>query len=247
MDDFLPNGTGSTKLERAARVLRGAILRGDLRPGQKLKQQELAEQLEMSATPVREVLRILVAEGLLVYVPYKGVFVAEISLEENAQIVPIRTALERLAVELSVPRLTDCDIEGIAALDGEIVDAWGQMDLVQVRRYNYEFHSAIYGASGSPILCAMIEKVWPHFATNLLWMIPGRAEVSSAQHRAIVQALRDRDAARAGQLMAEHLATAGTAVANFLRKQGQSPSILAPARGNSELVLSPSSSKPTIA
>jgi DNA-binding GntR family transcriptional regulator len=239
MDDSLPRGSGSTKLERAARIVRGEILRGDLRPGQKLKQQELAERLEMSATPVREVLRVLVAEGLLEHVPYKGVFVAEISLAENEQIVPIRTALERLAVELSVPRLTDRDIEAIASLDAKIVEAWQVMDLVEVRRYNYEFHSAIYGGSGSPLLCTMIEKVWPHFATNLLWMIPGRAEVSSAQHRAIIQALRERDAARAGQLMAEHIATAGIAVTNFLKRQSQQPSLLAPARQPIEPVFSP--------
>jgi DNA-binding GntR family transcriptional regulator len=236
MDDSLPHGNGSTKLERAARVLRGAILRGDLRPGQKLKQQELAERLEMSATPVREVLRVLVAEGLLEYVPYKGVFVAEISLVENEQIVPIRTALERLAVEMSVPRLSEREIAAIEALDARIVDAWHEMDLVEVRRFNYEFHSAIYGASGSPILCAMIEKVWPHFATNLLWMIPGRAEVSAAQHKAIVEAIRNRDATRAGVLMAEHIASAGAEVANFLRKQSQSRSPLTPARSGSEAV-----------
>jgi DNA-binding GntR family transcriptional regulator len=93
-----------------------------------------------------------------------------------------------------------------------------------VRRYNYEFHAAIYRGSRSPVLCAMIERVWPRFPTDLLWMIPGRSESSIAQHRAILDAIRKRDASQAGELMADHILTAGKSIVGFLRSQSPSPS-----------------------
>lgn len=209
----------STKLARAARVLRAAILRGDLKPGQKLKQQELAEWLGMSATPVREVLRILEAEGLLEHVPNVGVFVAEISPEDTKEITPIRVALETLAVRMYTVRFDESDTAALERLVDEMAQAWREMDLVRVRRTNYQFHSAIYSGSGSEILRGLIERLWPRFATDLLWMIPGRAEESIAQHRAILSALSEHDADRAAKAMADHINTAGVQITGFVERQ----------------------------
>jgi DNA-binding GntR family transcriptional regulator len=223
MDDGIP-GKGVTKLERGAQVLREAILRGDLQPGQKLKQQELAEWLGMSATPVREVLRILEAEGLLFHDPYKGVFVAEVSMEDSAEITPIRVALEGLAVRMAVPRLGEEEITALVQLVDEMQQAWQEVDLAQVRRANYSFHATLYRAAGSRILLTMIERLWPRFATELLWMIPHRTERSIEQHRAILQAVRDRDAEKAAKLLEEHITTAGRSIAEFTSRQ----SVLSP-------------------
>jgi len=209
----------STKLERGARVLRQAILRGDLKPGQRLKQQELADQLGMSSTPIREVLRILESEGLLVRIPYKGVYVADVSPREAEEITPIRAALEGLAVQLGVPRLTDEEIETLETLSNAMEIALGQLDFAQVRRLNYDFHNMIYRASGSNTLVGLIERLWPRFATDLLWMIPGRAERSIQQHHVIVDAIRARDAKRAADLVAEHIQTAGDSIIDFLKQQ----------------------------
>lgn len=212
-------GKGLTKLERGAQILREAILRGDLQPGQKLKQQELAEWLGMSATPVREVLRILEAEGLLVHDPYKGVFVATVSVEDSQEIAPIRVALEGLAIRMAVPRLSDGDIAHLTDLVDTMEQAWQNMDLALVRRSNYNFHIFLYRASGSPILCTMIERLWPRFATDVLWMIPNRTQRSIDQHRALVQAIRDRDAEAAATMMGEHITSAGRSIAEFSKRQ----------------------------
>lgn len=209
----------ATKLGRGARILREAILRGDLKPGQKLKQQELAEWLGMSATPVREVLRILEAEGLLLHMPHKGVFVAEVSPEDTEEITPIRVALEGLAVRMCVSRLDDSDLAILEGLVSDMEQAWREMDLARVRRSNYYFHSAIYSGSGSEILRGLIERLWPRFATDLLWMIPGRSEQSIEQHRAILEALKSRDENLAVQRMTEHIKTAGEQIVEFSRRQ----------------------------
>ncbi len=209
----------ATKLGRGARILREAILRGDLKPGQQLRQQELAQWLGMSATPVREVLRILETEGLIVHTPHKGVRVAEVSTKETAEITPIRVALECLAVRMYVARLNELELAAMDELVTEMEQAWRVMDLVRVRRANYHFHSAIYTGAGSEILRGLIEKLWPRFATDLLWMIPGRAEESIQQHRAILEAFRVRDPDLAVQAMADHIMTAGQQIADFVNRQ----------------------------
>jgi DNA-binding GntR family transcriptional regulator len=208
-----------TKLARGARILRAAILRGDLKPGQKLKQQDLAESLGMSATPVREVLRILEAEGLLEHIPNVGVFVAEISPEDTQEVTPIRVALETLAVRMYAERFDEANLAELQGLVDEMEHAWRQMDLVRVRRTNFQFHSAIYTGSGSDILRGLIERLWPRFATDLLWMIPGRAEQSIDQHRAILAALKAHDAEAAAKAMADHINTAGSEISAFIARQ----------------------------
>jgi DNA-binding GntR family transcriptional regulator len=201
------------------RILRQAILQGDLVPGQRLRQKELAERLGMSPTPIREALRTLEAEGLLMRVPYKGVYIAEVPPEESEEIALIRSVLEGLAVKLGAPRLTERDIENLAELVHGMEKAWEQIDLAQLRRLNYHFHSLIYGACGSQRLQEMIERLWPRFATDLLWMIPGRAERSIRQHYAILEAIRKGDADSAADLMSDHILTAGKSIANFMRNQ----------------------------
>ncbi len=200
MSDSTDRSTDSTKLERGARILRQAILRGELQPGQQLKQQELAAQLGMSSTPIREVLRILEAEGLIERIPYQGAYVSEVSPQEAEEITPIRALLEGFAVQLGVPRLTEQDIETLEALTKGMEEALSRMDFVQVRRLNYDFHTTIYQASGSPTLVNIIERLWPRFATNLLWMIPGRAQRSINQHHLLLEAIRAGDEIRAASL-----------------------------------------------
>ena len=215
----MENLEGSTKLERAAKVLRAAIIRGDLKPGQKLVQQELAELLGMSATPVREVLRILETEGLLVYVPYKGVFVAEASPEETEEIIPIRVVLEGLAVRLSIPNLGEEHIEELEQVLDEMEQAWKNMDLAKLRRDNYRFHSTIYRACGSEILCNMIERLWPMFDSGKVWIIPNRAQQTLSEHRQILDAVKKRDVKLAEQLLAAHISLAGKTIVDFSKRQ----------------------------
>jgi DNA-binding GntR family transcriptional regulator len=222
IDSLGSSAPNTTKQGRGARILREAILRGDLVPGQRLKQREVAEWLGMSATPVREVMRILEAEGLLVRIPFKGVFVAQVSPEEAAEITPIRVALESLAVRMSVPNLDEHDFARSEELNREIEQAWKAMDLAQVRRANYHFHTALYERCGSDTLCVLIQGLWPRIATDMLWMIPGRTESSLQQHQAILNAARMRDAEAAAELMANHISTAGEAIAQFLRQQSAS-------------------------
>ncbi len=208
-----------TDVERAIRFLREAILRGDYVPGQKLHQKELTEQLDMSPTPIREALRLLEAQGFLERIPYKGVYMKEVSPEESEEISVIRSALEGLATKMAVPKLTQEDIAALEALLEQMEESWGQMNLRRLRRSNYQFHALIYEKSGSQRLFDMIVGLWPQFATDLLWMIPGRAERSIQQHHALLNAIREGGAEAAADLMSDHILTAGESITKFLRSQ----------------------------
>jgi len=221
-DAIYANGSepaAATEVERAIRFLREAILRGDYQPGERLPQKDLTEQLDMSPTPIREALRILEAQGLLERVPYKGAFVAEVSPDESEEISIIRSALEGLATKMAVPNLTDGDIADLEGLTAEMQVAWDQMNIGRLRRSNYRFHAIIYESAGSQRLSDMIISLWPRFATDTLWMIPGRAERSIQQHRALLDRIRDGDAEGAADLMSDHILTAGRSITQFLKRQ----------------------------
>jgi DNA-binding GntR family transcriptional regulator len=209
----------ATEVERAIRFLREAILQGDYKPGQQLPQKDLTQQLDMSPTPIREAFRILEAQGLLERVPYKGAYVAEVSPDESEEISVIRSALEGLATRMAVPNLAPEDIADLESLVGEMEDAWRQMSIGRLRRSNYRFHSLIYQKAGSQRLSDMIISLWPRFATDSLWMIPGRAERSIQQHHALLEKIRQGDADGAADLMSDHIVTAGESIARFLRAQ----------------------------
>ena len=212
-------GAAATEVERAIRFLREAILRGDYKPGQRLPQKELTEQLNMSPTPVREALRLLEAQGLLERVPYKGAYVAEVSPDESEEISVIRSALEGLATKLAVPNLTSDDLGELEALTAEMERAWREMSIGRLRRANYRFHALIYRSAGSQRLSDMIISLWPRFSTDTLWMIPGRAQSSIDQHHALLEQIEAGDAEAAADLMADHILTAGASITEFLKKQ----------------------------
>lgn len=209
----------SSKLQCAVDVLREAILRGDLVPGQVLHYQQLADDMGMSRTPIREALAALEAEGLLERVARKGLFVSTMNPEESELIAQLRALMEGIAVRMSVPLLSTEDIANLKLLQIEMSDVWKSLDIAQFRRINFGFHSLLYRSSGSSTLCAIISRLWPRFATDFLWMIPGRAERSIQHHNAILEAICDRDAEAAGDIMSVHILTAGADIADFLIRQ----------------------------
>jgi len=123
VSDLKNSNTDSAQLQRGARTLRQAVLRGDLLPGQQLEHQELVAQHGMSSMSTRDVLRILEADGLNERIPYQGVHVSEVSPKKAKVINPIRALLKGFAVQLGVPRLTEPEIESWERLNHGTEDA----------------------------------------------------------------------------------------------------------------------------
>ncbi len=211
--DRLPRRRKLATHELVAEVLREAITSGHLQANQPLPQDEIAAQLRVSHIPVREALRQLQSEGLVTYQPNRGATVAALSTAEIREIYEIRGILETAAVRQAAPRLTADQL----ARAGQILEAaeaaedgatWGSHDV--------EFHQLIYDLDARPRLRELIDGLLRR--VDRYWLIHGlmlrHRERFEREHRAILAALRERDAERAGAVLDRHLAGAAELLVN---------------------------------
>jgi DNA-binding GntR family transcriptional regulator len=188
-------------------VLRDRIRAGELAPGERLRVEELARELDMSPTPIREGLRVLQADGLVNYRAHYGIVVAEITSEQIKEIYRLRTLLEPAAVELAVPQLDDAQLSELERLHDLHAVALSSNRPGAIAQLNSEWHWALYDASGSPLLNDFIHRLWETFPWRTMWALPGRIELSHRQHARVMKAIRARDAARAAEQMRLHVAS----------------------------------------
>ncbi len=159
----------------------------------------------MSETPVREALRQLSAEGLVSFLPHRGVLVAEVSAGEARDLFAIRQSLETLAVRLAIPKLTDRDMRSLQALQRKLVAAAKRGDLASFQRLNREFHVFLYQRAGNHQLYEFLSILWAKIPADMLYVAPHLKEATVADHAALLAAIVDRDAERAERLMSEHI------------------------------------------
>ncbi len=145
-----------TRERYVAEVLRDAILRGELKPGEKLDQSRIAKRLRVSRTPVRNALLILSNEGLVEMAPHLGAVVSEISPEEMEEIYFIRGLLEGIAARLGAERMTD---EHIISLRVILDEMNASTDLDEWLRLNTRFHYLIYEQANRPRLLTLIDSI----------------------------------------------------------------------------------------
>ncbi len=216
-----------TQTEWVVQTLREAILSGEIKPGKKLRQEELAQLLGTSPTPVREAFRRLQAEGLIVHQPHKGVWAAKLTLEDIEEIYLIRSALEGLAARLAVTRLLPDELdellERLNGLQQAMEERLAAGDHEQLAELHDEFHMAIYEAARAPRLIEMITPLRTLVPRYRSWVIPGRDASSMQEHREIVEAMRRRDAELTGQLVSQHIQQAMRGVLEYVQ-EAQSPS-----------------------
>ena len=185
--------------------LRDAILDGTLEPGQWLRQEPLAQELGVSQMPVREALKRLVAEGLAVRIPYKGVQVVRFSPEDIVDMVTVRMVLESLAVRFATPLIAVEELERLKENLREAAGYTSQEQMEKRRQLNTEFHLSICRASGRRYLVRQVETLWGWFPSVMLYegmrrqeeLSPVRLERESQEHWALLTALERRDAGQA--------------------------------------------------
>nr|PZN60475.1 MAG: GntR family transcriptional regulator [Sphaerobacter thermophilus] len=196
--------------------LRRRILSGAIPGGTRLNQEELAQQLGVSRTPVREALKKLATEGLVTLLPHRGALVSELSLAEIEEMFDIRAVLEGLAMERATPRVTP---EGIARAWDLIRRMDGEPSPVRWLELNRELHESLYAYAGMPRLSKMVHDMRRNVERYLRIAhgIVGNYGKAQQEHRAIVSAVEAGDAERAGRLTAEHLRETGRVLVRFLR------------------------------
>lgn len=210
-----------TKKDLIVEIMREAILSGELVPGERLLQEELAERFEVSPTPIREAIQQLVAEGVLSHSPYRGVQVAEVRLGEVREVYLIRSMLEELATQMAVLNLRIVDVRQLRTYQEEIRKRVENNDLLALRKLNYEFHMLIYKAADMPLLLHMIRTLWTKFPWDTLHVLPDRAQNATEEHQRILDAINEGNAELAGEQMRLHIESGSTALHEYLSKDSK--------------------------
>lgn len=190
------NGALRTREEIVADTIRAAILRGTFKPGEKLDQQELADSLGVSRSPIREALRTLAAEDLVTNMPHRGASVTERTQAELEELMFIRVLLEGAAAERAANVIDDSQLAKLAQI---LQQADCSADHKELLTLNNAFHTTIYESYPQPIIVKEIQqlrnKVAPY---NRLYLgVEGRKAAAWADHRRIYEACVQRDGAAA--------------------------------------------------
>lgn len=191
----------------ATELIRQAILDGGLSPGERLKEEELAQRLGISRTPVREALLILQTEGLVEAAPNRGATVRAHDADELDDLYHLRALLEGHAARQAALRATDETVAALWASCDRFADVASKDDVRAIVQENMFFHHAVLEAAGSARLAAMVRKVieLPLVYRSYIWYSPRQREISVHYHRQITHALETRDAERAEWVMKEHV------------------------------------------
>lgn len=200
--------------------LREAIISGQLRAGERLMEIQLAEEMGVSRTPVREAIRKLELEGLVAMIPRKGAYVAGLSFKDIVDVFEIRGALEGLAAELAAERITDEELEELERYLVKIAEAIEKGDLEKVVANDTDFHSLLYQASRNQRLSQIInnlrEQIQRFRTTSLSY--PGRMKTALEEHRKIVEAISARDGELASKLAHEHIENAENSMMSMIQQ-----------------------------
>lgn len=188
------------------------IMSGDLAAGSTVSEAELVRQLDMSRTPVREALRQLRAERLLVLVPGVGYVVTELSDIDMQNLYMVRAVLEGLAAELAAERAGRSDIARLEDLYDEMEQARERQDDVGLALLNSQFHDTVARASGNDYLQRTLADARETFERYRLTALakPGRRDRAHVEHGELIEALKARDSERAGELATGHVRRALT-------------------------------------
>lgn len=187
--------------------LREAIRNGVLKPGERIMEIQLAEELGVSRTPVREAIRKLELEGYVVMMPRRGTYVANMSIRDINEIFEIRTALESLSNGLAAEHITDEELEHLQRLlviiGGYIKDG----NIEKIVETDIEFHDLMYHAARNQRLVGIISNLRDQLTRfrTLSMSYPGRLEATLDEHKSIVEAIANGDRKAASKAAEQHM------------------------------------------
>lgn len=186
--------------------IRDLILEGSLEPGVRIGQDALAQQFGTSRLPVRDALRQLESEGLVLLKPNSSARVAKLELDECTEIYKIRELIEPLAIAEAIPDVSDDEIDG---LEASLVEIELTRDSDVFLKLDREFHLSSYRAAHLPHLLSLVERYWnttQHYRRAYIRLVWKQGNwVANAEHRLLFEAIRRRDAEDAGRILKMHI------------------------------------------
>jgi DNA-binding GntR family transcriptional regulator len=207
------------------------IFEQELAPGAWIDELALARDWRISRTPLREALKVLAAEGLVTAVPRQGCHVTALSEDEADALLPVMAMLEGRCAYEAVRKMGDADIRALERLHETLERHAAAHDIDGYYRANHEFHSRIQALAGNRWLDRVTSDLRRFVrllrGRQLHW--PGRIEASINEHRVLIDAIRQRDAARAERVMHDHLLAQLAALKALRAREGELAAVRSPA------------------
>lgn len=206
----------------AFNTLREAILRGELKPGERLMEVQLAEKLGVSRTPVREAIRKLELEGMAVTIPRRGAIVAGMTEKDMEDVLQVRRALEELAVQIACEQISMSQMKELK----EAMDAFEQAtkgtDMKEVTNTDIEFHEIIYRSTGNRRLLSIMGNFSEQMYRYRVEYLKERENypILVEEHAQIVEGLQRRDKDAVTEIMRRHVTNQAVEMKKIIREQG---------------------------
>ncbi|MBS9532410.1 GntR family transcriptional regulator [Mycobacterium sp. M1] len=206
--------------EEVARFVRKRIFDGSYPAGQYVRLDQLAAELGVSVTPVREALFGLRAEGLLDQQPHRGFVVLPLTGRDIVDVADVQAHIGGELAARAAARMDDDAVRAIEAIQDQLEAAYAAADEERAVRLNHEFHRAINVAAGSPKLAQLMSQITRYAPESVFPIVAGYPAESIRHHRRVLAALAGRDEDRARSAMAEHLASGAAPLIDHLIEHG---------------------------
>lgn len=206
-------------------TLRQAILRGELKPGERLMEIQLANKLGVSRTPIREAIRKLELEGLVLMVPRKGAEVADISEKSLRDVLEVRKALEELAVKLTCDKIKCAQIRELKHAAEEFRKTLKSSDITQIAEADVRFHDVIYEATDNQKLVQLLNNLREQMYRYRIEYLKRQEAYPQllAEHEEIIRRIEGKEKELAAKIVCKHIDNQVEAVMDTIRmKKGES-------------------------
>lgn len=202
---FEHNLTAETLPSKIYRILRDAIIKGQLQPGERLVQDELAKTLGVSRMPIREAIKQLATEGYVTFEPHKGALVKQFTMHELKEIYFLRAKFEPLAAAESLKFITPALIDQLQLLNDQMKQTEDTDEYIHL---NIQFHHLLIKDCPWERLNSIIENLWNGFPQQTPHLLPKQITTSIAEHDLMLQALKNNDIEHTCQLLEQHISRA---------------------------------------
>ena len=202
-------------------TLREAILKGDLKPGERLMELQLAAKLGVSRTPIREAIRMLEQEGLAVTIPRKGAEVAKMTEKDMQDVLQVREALDELAASIACEQITGEELLALAQSMQDFENSIRTKNVKRIAEMDEKFHDIIYQATGNPKLVTILNNLREQMYRYRVEYLKDERNypLLLEEHRAIVEAFTNKNKEKATECMRKHVVNQAVAVTAIIREQ----------------------------
>ena len=228
MDEYLP------MRDVVFKTLRQAILKGELEPGERLMEIQLAERLGVSRTPIREAIRKLELEGLVLMIPRKGAEVAKISENNLRDVLEVRRSLEELAIDLACQRMTEEELSELKKTEERFAKAIQTGEVMEIAQTDESYHEIIYNSTKNQKLVQILNNLREQMYRYRLEYIKDedKRQILLVEHDHIIKALSLRHVQEAKMAIREHIDNQEITILKNLKEQGNDIQRKISVRGN---------------